>query len=927
MKKYNAIKIGITSILVLIVLSINSNVSATNFPVSCSGINYETFEARVKAACSERKKSIINYYDVDLDEVSSGYKVSVSSGAKAAKDDKFKIYEINGKKDNDAVGKEFENGKSVTFSATPDGGQVSVTLQLIASKGKYKQCIGRNNEYTPDDCSKKMITDSKIKDSYLRLTVRIKTEGQVVTGVAKARNDLVEKYLKQAENAVDNGGHPEEFERPKKNPDRPEDDGYTQKTISKVGNKKVVNVKDLSCNVQTKETPKIKDSQGRWVYNYSNQKQFYVREKKAAKKFKKKVVCQPTCQERIKIEYGPPVSSVSGLCVQYQVKVTSFVRCDAGFKDLTPPQPEDYDWCLPHPQNRDRSGDLEYQAGPTEEYDKCIKKCDKGKYTAKCSRNCYKKVYGNNSNTKLDNKLEYNSNSKARKMSNSCTYTGKNGYYKKENNTIVWNGKGLGSWYYEYYKKPDGSWGYSPDQSGNLGSWDYKPKDGFCWGYKGSTACSDRMKWVGCSGATYLNKEGKNSAQEAYEKDLASWGDVINNCKQSVECRNRKTEYKISINYKDKNNEKWYNFPSLSNGRDADILTSGSNTTRPTANTGAVKTDMRSTILTPNEEKIKYINSYYKNNNEKQIVEYNSFSCYNKRHPQDGKWYQTEWSFPGRWKKNKIKTTQYEMPNSNEITGWRYESSEFCTYDSASTVNDKWWQYYNLGDSCTRYKNIKDSDIESWNIQASTKNFGEYNWNIQIKCFYALRENECKKDDDGCCKVETSNGGGSNGSGGSSKSTSIAPTNASSFEVINLNDPTNKNVDYRINSSIKMRQRKTGYNWTSKANNKLNATRYKNRNYVVNPEELVKDIASEGDNIYNDDSKYLQYKFELTAEKIYNIKKILESQSGKYDLFNGKYEIKNGILVYTSKIVGNNKDGGRVTIGCNRIKNGVCHNY
>ena len=64
MKKYKAIKIGVTAILIMIVLSINS---AVNADVSCKGKSYDEFEADVTNWCSKNIDAIRNYYNLKLD--------------------------------------------------------------------------------------------------------------------------------------------------------------------------------------------------------------------------------------------------------------------------------------------------------------------------------------------------------------------------------------------------------------------------------------------------------------------------------------------------------------------------------------------------------------------------------------------------------------------------------------------------------------------------------------------------------------------------------------------------------------------------------------------------------------------------------------------------------------------------------------------
>ena len=88
------------------------------------------------------------------------------------------------------------------------------------------------------------------------------------------------------------------------------------------------------------------------------------------------------------------IAIIVGFIIDYTVKVTSYVKCTA---DFIAPDPTDHiKACTPSPRCESLSGTERNkpQAGPNEEFDSCIEKCDGGKYTEKCSLKCYEKVYG-----------------------------------------------------------------------------------------------------------------------------------------------------------------------------------------------------------------------------------------------------------------------------------------------------------------------------------------------------------------------------------------------------------------------------------------------------------------------------------------------------------------------------------------------------
>lgn len=100
--------------------------------------------------------------------------------------------------------------------------------------------------------------------------------------------------------------------------------------------------------------------------------------------------CSVKCTEKFTVTYTPPVASKAGLCFSYKVTVKSIVNCITEKKND-----------MPWPQNKVSTCDYAAvceddsdQAGPSEEFDNCIKKCDNGKYSQSCINKCYNKVYG-----------------------------------------------------------------------------------------------------------------------------------------------------------------------------------------------------------------------------------------------------------------------------------------------------------------------------------------------------------------------------------------------------------------------------------------------------------------------------------------------------------------------------------------------------
>ena len=116
--------------------------------------------------------------------------------------------------------------------------------------------------------------------------------------------------------------------------------------------------------------------------------------------------CSVECTEKLDVTYGPPVAIKAAQCFQYKVTVKSTVKCHTVVK-------ENNDW-LTNPF-KDNTSDCKLtamcdsshdQAGPNEDFDSCVNKCDGGKYSQNCINKCYKETYENNSsNEKNTNKM------------------------------------------------------------------------------------------------------------------------------------------------------------------------------------------------------------------------------------------------------------------------------------------------------------------------------------------------------------------------------------------------------------------------------------------------------------------------------------------------------------------------------------------
>lgn len=586
-------------------------------------------------------------------------------------------------------------------------------------------------------------------------------------------------------------------------------------------------------------------------------------------------VCKRTCAEVIKVEYGPPVATLAGLCFEYQVKVTSVVDCKSKFNGT---KPQKGIVCKIKPKCNDTSLHWD-QAGPEDEFDECIRKCDNGKYSQKCIDACYKEVYEDEKNELA---LAYNNKySNVEKLGTSyitnaglyCSTENANALSKElvenyenydckykltSNNSIYWscsynsNSNSVPYWMRlgKYYFTS----GFNTLTLSSITTYDntvcHESRGAYyynyiidnygfkraCYGRSGSRTCSSTCGescywWASCGGAYVSNANlypaNKNSnyfidqedAEKVYNEKLAVYNSQKQECLAAASCNTTTSTYTISINNK------------IESGKDN-------------------KHEWSATI----ENKSK---------NGDDIFISTDF-CYSPTSTSTTA-YEAEWTFPGTWINNKLGTIEYDSTKTNPRT-WKFNKNRFCSLLNSKPVNSEWWDWFY--DDNTRekyinrvnlkYKNGKIEDIKDWNIEAIASKFGYFDWNINIKCFYAIPE--CY---DSTCTEET-------------------PITAKKSRSVNLEElfPTNTRDTDGDGVSDKI-----GYNWTNKV--KDTSKPY----YEINPEGLIKDIQKIGDNIYESEykDKYLDYEFYIDKGGFKKLQEFYKNnKKGKYTQFGNR---------------------------------------
>ena len=659
--------------------------------------------------------------------------------------------------------------------------------------------------------------------------------------------------------------------------------------------------------------------------------------------------CEVTCQEQMQVTYGPPVATTAGLCFQYKVTVRSKVTC------FTKPKGE-IEWPTP-PDTCSYTpicgGDAsETQAGPNEEFDACINKCDGGKYSQNCINKCYKEVYGEKSKSSSKKVTKTSSQILTNKVLRLTNDSSSDPFYSdsrcNSNDVIIQtkeNEQYCANYFYElkqkypmgYYEKSDGTYDWlkyvwQPCFSNNQKCKDQginfsvaessdnsyieaikrsspyyfrSPLDAFSLirslhaedsGYNGFG--EKRLYIIDNNGIKRQNSENfkcdeicgyvkdndlsddcKNSSKEV-EIDMVNKFEKIeadlSKCTSKAVCKDEPpAEFNIKVDYaKEK--------------KDKIETTSWKSTNKPGTSSENIDnkgTGDYKTMFIPIEEdkknptaniifdnKIKYdIDNEPKNG-------INGI-CYGRDFAQYWQHYKTTITFPGTWIDLKTGKRVYYTDDYNKET-MRKEPNHYCVGYDYKPVNEEWWDWKvnNVG-------NINKITVEKPNnIKAKITDFGKYNWNVNIGCFYGL-SNEVGHPDP----------------------KKIPPCEGAECKT------TIDNVKVRPIDQADMFAGRTGYqigfNWTSAAQDK--SPTVVGRSYGIDPgayaDELQKAAKSNPNVAYTGPT---DYSLHLTKDNIDNLRGYVKDNDG-YTSYKGKnnnpsIEKIDGLYYYTSNILEDN---------------------
>lgn len=637
--------------------------------------------------------------------------------------------------------------------------------------------------------------------------------------------------------------------------------------------------------------------------------------------------CELKCEEVVKVEYGPPVASKAGLCFEYKVKVTSRVNCEMKTPPTKPPKQV---VCTPTPSCKHNGGKVWPIGGPNEDFDECVASCDGGVYSDKCVNKCYKQVYGTSISRKTtgseiaysadlhnipyiyklngDGKIIWDTNGSSTRKKNKTAGGTNSGWDRLVKSDSYWHKHhrwGLYSSIYNLYDKGipvklgcdkiNCKW--KTNTKGKCGEAGYAKYYNHPDVYKKENRADGKdYSYATLGDKTYdLYTKDKEFNKKQYEK-------LTEQCKAYAACNTTTAEFTISVDYTEKGENKTkqtINFPYTENNdkNSKDTITHNND-----SNSITCPTDSNSIIL-------------------------DSAGCYEcglagnpdiERESENGKkkMYMTEWSFPGTWINNKTGKISY---NPVKSVYWKKIKEKFCLPLNVANVNTKWYNYYQFtvnGDENYSYNDTNyirnvtcpdgskltnvctnnnstftDEDKIEYNINATARKFGMYEWNIDVSCFYATNDIYPKvKESDNCSML------------------TCIPDEKYRIRSVDLGN-------LFPDTSSESESRTPGFNWSSYANQTK-----KDTSYISAPSNYAKWIQTRGvDSTYSDEN--LDYEINLSKEDISKIKKQFNSN---YTKWNGDIpEEIVSVVNYQSKLIRNELKSAKYpdenTLKCNNI--------
>ena len=442
-------------------------------------------------------------------------------------------------------------------------------------------------------------------------------------------------------------------------------------------------------------------------------------------------------------------------------------------------------------------------------------------------------------------------------------------------------------------------------------------------GIPAACSCKEKCLWVGCKGEVYINPSNpekvKNKPTSSkidfivgkgisdYRENVKIYNEAKEACKRQSTCNTKTSTYTIEVKY-NRNN------------------TQGQVVTKQILANGSLK---------PRSENI---------NKAKNILDNGGCYKYVRSDSNRDRWYMAEWTLQSTWINPKTGST-----TNKETKGYIKKSGQVCLPLDANNVNQKWFNYYytkkigakpstvssttantysvysdQFNEKCRKSTSsggttncdwqVTDAMIKNftptYNIIAKATQFGYFDWNLNIECFYATNNNICSYNGNNTTVDE------------SCISSGVGKKRIRSVDLGNLfPDSSGKQLKDPASTG-----RTPGFNWTQYSINESNNAVYKS-----NPIKYIQKVQDPKYRINLYTKQNLDYEVYLTKEKIREIKNTTAGSGFNYSAFNGNSTVltsgaTSSAVNYKSKLLretlsGYTKVPGDGALICNNMKN------
>lgn len=437
-----------------------------------------------------------------------------------------------------------------------------------------------------------------------------------------------------------------------------------------------------------------------------------------------------------------------------------------------------------------------------------------------------------------------------------------------------------------FYGYDNGVNGYGTPRKYNI------DKDGIKRQMTSTYKCGENCAYRSDDGdATLTNcKNTDEAVRDYYEKAFEAIKNELKGCSSSVECKEDTSTFDISVDNSDKNN-------TTTNWKATNETSKDEHTCK---NPQGVNSTYDVNMFIPLTAGLSIAGTDFATD-ANDLCKYDGINgrCYAKDNPSYWQHYKTTITFPGTW--INLKTAARKYTDSGIDTNTYYENkNKYCVGFDVGEVNPTWWNW-KVNGTCDTSSGKDGSDISvenDKNIKAKINDFGKFNWNVDVNCFYGVSNTigvipESESADKNCPPPPP---------GGET----CEDENSTEICNIGFRSITEQNLfpDKEGTGS-----RESGFNWKSKAKDNTISEAVNNlTGYGIDPGEYAKEIESQAAS--NPDigfSGTADYYIHLTKDNIKQLRAYAKKNG--YTLYEG--QSKNpvngveGLYYYKSNLLNN----------------------